>query len=220
MVHGASLTTTGDAVATKIYEARPFEARAETVMNISVQATATLPTTTLTRYDGGSFLDEGFIVGMQVTISGVAGRFTIAAVDAERLVLANAALTPTLTGLGSAPKFLTVVGYDARRAAVGVLDATIQVGGDHIVVCSTSAYDDRGVLVPCGSVVGGRTPRSSSTATPRRTASGTPACRAACWATTSGPSPSIRSPTCLPTRRRTTPGSSRWRSRSSARATT
>ena len=157
LLSGPPLATSGSGITTTIYESRPFEAKATTNMDISVQsATApALPTTTLTRYDAGSFIADGFIVGMKVTISGFAGTFTISAVSVNKLVLANAALPPTLTGLGSHPILITVVGYDSGRAAPGTLDQTIQVGGDHIVVCSTTAVDDQGHSIPCGAVTGG-----------------------------------------------------------------
>ncbi|HEY3485081.1 MAG TPA: hypothetical protein VGK49_06835, partial [Ilumatobacteraceae bacterium] len=148
--------TTGTNVGSTIFTPRPFEARADASMDISVQSAVppALPTTTLTRYDGGSFMADGFIVGMKVTISGFAGQFTIAAVTHTTLVLANAALPPTLTGLGSNPIRLVVVGYDTGRAAPGTGDQTMQVGGDRFVVCSSTAVDE-GRPIPCGSVVGG-----------------------------------------------------------------
>ncbi len=99
---------------------------------------------TLTRADGGSFVTDGFLVGMQIWVSGVAGMRTIAAVSPTSLTL----LGSQLHGLDlGAP--VTVFGYDPD------FDGGVAVGGDAITVCNPNAVDADGDPVPCGDVVGG-----------------------------------------------------------------
>ncbi len=153
---GAILLLSGGAPASgerTIHVAEPRKAQATTSMNISVQPAvgAGLPTSTLTRY-AGSFLADGFTVGMKVWVSGIAGPWTIAALSASTMVLQGAALTPTLTGLNAplgAPVMLTVFGFDPT------LDGGVRIGGDTIRICSSVAVDETGDPVPCGSVLGG-----------------------------------------------------------------
>ena len=103
---------------------------------------------------------------MQVNISGLAGPFTISALTATTITLANVALTPTYRIVGDvttwSPMTLTVSGYDP------LLDGGVRIGGDTINVCNPSTT--RLAAAPSSP---GRIRRSSSTATPRRTASGT-----------------------------------------------
>ena len=106
-----------------------------------------VPTTTvLTRHDGGSFLTDGFLVGMSVWVTAVAGPRTIAALTANTLTLAGT----ELTGLyASTPTAITVFGYDPG------LDGGVAVGGDTIIVCNPNAVNAAGQPVPCGNVLGG-----------------------------------------------------------------
>ncbi len=87
---------------------------------------------------------NGFLVGMQVAVSGVAGLRTITAVTGTSLTLTGGQLHGLDLG---AP--VTVFGYDAARSG-GVL-----IGGDHITVCNPDAVDAAGTPVPCGPVLGG-----------------------------------------------------------------
>ncbi|HZK06225.1 MAG TPA: hypothetical protein VFC82_10350 [Actinomycetaceae bacterium] len=101
-------------------------------------------TSTLTRSDGGSFVADGFLVGMQVAVSGVAGLRTITEVTDTSLTLTGS----RLHGLDLGGP-VTVFGYDPARSG-GVL-----IGGDRITVCNPDAVDAAGNPVPCGPVLGG-----------------------------------------------------------------
>ncbi|HEY9356795.1 MAG TPA: Calx-beta domain-containing protein, partial [Arthrobacter sp.] len=112
-------------------------------------ATMQLHTDYLLRTDGGSFLADGFKVGMQVRISGLAGPFTIKALTASTMTFWNAALQPTVhlnaagVAVWDAPVF-TVTGYDATLA--GPAQDSLLIGGDVITVCNIVAPVDG---VPC-----------------------------------------------------------------------
>ena len=150
--HGAVILLSGDAVASgtrTIHVAAPLKIAATSSMELArTPDDPTLidpPTTsTLTRHDGGSFVANGFLVGMQVAVSGVAGLRTITAVTGTSLTLTGGQLHGLDLG---AP--VTVFGYDAARSG-GVL-----IGGDHITVCNPDAVDAAGTPVPCGPVLGG-----------------------------------------------------------------
>ncbi|MGL5248908.1 MAG: hypothetical protein ACRC8U_11995, partial [Brooklawnia sp.] len=93
--HGAVILLSGDAVASgtrTIHVAAPLKIAATSSMELArTPDDPTLidpPTTsTLTRHDGGSFVANGFLVGMQVAVSGVAGLRTITAVTGTSLTL-------------------------------------------------------------------------------------------------------------------------------------
>ena len=102
---------------------------------LTASGTMQLHTDYLLRTDGGSFLADGFKVGMQVRISGLAGPFTIKALTASTMTFWNAALQPTVqlnaagVAVWDAPVF-TVTGFDAAR------DGGLLIGGDVITVCN------------------------------------------------------------------------------------
>ncbi|MGK2855290.1 MAG: hypothetical protein ACSLE3_14500, partial [Microbacteriaceae bacterium] len=108
---------------------------------VMVQTTAPIEvhTSSLVRTDGGNFSDDGFTVGMQVRISGMAGPFTISALTAAAMTLANTAFAPTVRlgangiAIWEHPVF-TITGWDEFRQSSGIL-----VGGDIITVCNRSA---------------------------------------------------------------------------------
>jgi hypothetical protein len=111
-----------------VHVADPRRFQVEANMNVSVNG-ADLTTTLACAPASCSF--AGFKVGMQVTVSGVAGPLTIKSIGTGSLTLYNVALTPTLTGLnapGGAPVKLTVTGYDP------LLDGGVRIGGDTIKV--------------------------------------------------------------------------------------
>ena len=124
-------------------------------MTITVQPAsgATLPTSTLT-CSSCNFTAAGFKANMNISITGLAGQFTIGSLDATHLVLRNAALTPTLLttitnegrtrSFGEVPLSLTVFGYDPI-----LFGGAARIGGDTITVCSATNP------IPCGSVNGG-----------------------------------------------------------------
>ena len=134
---------------TSVHDVEPRKATATGSMNITVQPAvgATLPTSTLTcsacAFTTVSSTIAAFKVGMQVTVSGLAGSFTISALTATTITLANVALTPTYRIVGDvttwSPMTLTVTGYDP------LLDGGFRMGGDTLTVCRLA----------CGSVVAG-----------------------------------------------------------------
>ena len=133
----AGSATAGTFASKAIHVAEPLREQATAPMQISTSA--------LTRTDAGSFVADGFSVGQQVWISGIAGPWTISALAAKVMTLQGAALTPTLDAVTLAPVAvsLTVFGYDAQR------DGGTRIGGDRITVCSATSP------IPCGPVVGG-----------------------------------------------------------------
>ncbi|MDH3308667.1 MAG: hypothetical protein OEO77_14270, partial [Acidimicrobiia bacterium] len=99
-------------------------------MAISVDGSGATPTSTLT-CTGCDFLAAGFRVGLVVTVSGIAGPFTVGAVTATTLTLQGAALTPTIaepTGPTYFTVELTVIGTDSDLAGL------VRMGGDTIVL--------------------------------------------------------------------------------------
>ncbi|MGB4272827.1 MAG: calcium-binding protein, partial [Propionicimonas sp.] len=151
---GAVMLLSGGVVAggeRTVHVAKPLKVQADAPMTLTEDplgpSFGDVPTVTvLTRHDGGSFVADGFLVGMQVWITAVAGPRTITALDAATLTLGGT----ELTGLyASTPTPITVFGYDPA------LDGGVLVGGDTIIVCNPDAADAHGDPVPCGDVVGG-----------------------------------------------------------------
>ena len=151
---GAVMLLSGGVVAggeRTVHVAKPLKVQADAPMTLTEDplgpSFGDVPTVTvLTRHDGGSFVADGFLVGMQVWITAVAGPRTITALDAATLTLGGT----ELTGLyASSPTPITVFGYDPA------LDGGVLVGGDTIIVCNPDAVDAHGDPVPCGDVVGG-----------------------------------------------------------------
>ena len=138
--------------------------------------------------------------------------------DAARAAAARRC-APTHAIVGDArssrPSMLTVFGYDAelrrRRADGRRHDHRLQPRRTPTTRAAAPAARTRSP---------GRTRRSSSTATPRRTASGTAAIPRTSRATSSGPSRSTRSGASPTPRTRTTSGSSASPTRSTSPATT
>ncbi|MEQ1827017.1 MAG: hypothetical protein ABL921_13765 [Pirellula sp.] len=87
----------------------------------SFTGSASTATSSLTR-SVGSWIADGFVVGQQVWISGLAGAWTIGGLSATVMTLNGAALTPM------AAQTLTVFGYDPA------IDGGVRIGGDHITV--------------------------------------------------------------------------------------
>ena len=118
-----------------------------------VKVTATTPvqvhTSSLVR-SSGSWITDGFKVGMQVSVTGFAGPFTVSAisVDGKTLTVANAAWAPSmhLNAAGVAvwdSVNATVTGYDENRQS-----SAIMVGGDILTVCNRA---DASLLFPIDS---------------------------------------------------------------------
>ena len=128
---GSVLVLSGPTIALAPADIHVAEAKkvvANGLMNITLQGeTPAAPTSTLVRL-AGSFLADGFKLGMQVWVSGKPGAWTISSLTATTMQLQGAAMTPTLTGSQNAPVNLTVFAYDPT------LDGGKHVGGDHIVV--------------------------------------------------------------------------------------
>jgi len=120
-----------------VYVIEPRKAQASAPMNIVVVPAAGATQAASTLLCGSrDFVAAGFKLGMQVVVSGLAGPFTISALTPTSMTLANAALTPTLTGLNAplgAPVSLTVTGYDPLFAG------GFRIGGDTITVGPVAA---------------------------------------------------------------------------------
>jgi Ca2+-binding RTX toxin-like protein len=132
-----------------VHVAEPGKVTTTAPMNVTVQPTGPLglPTSTLTCAPGAGncFAATGdggavFELGMQVTISGLAGPWTVVGVSPTALVLQGAALQPTYSivadALVWAPLTLAVSGYDVDY------DGGTRMGGDTIVVCNTGELVD------------------------------------------------------------------------------
>ena len=210
----------GPAVGTKLYEPRPFEARAATsrTSRSSARRSTSLPTTTLTRDDGGSFVTDGFIVGMQVTISGFAGPVHDRRRHRDDARARQRGAHPDAHRRRVEPDPARRRRLRRRPRSGRRADATMQVGGDHIVVCSRPRSTTRAARCRAAPSSAAPTHRSSSTATPPRTAlwySGDPSTSADGHEFGDKPfNPFVTSRT---TRTRTTSGSSRSPTRSSGR---
>ena len=130
-----------------VHVIEPEKVEVTVALNVTVQPTGPLglPTSTLTcAATCFSVVDSGhavFRAGMQVTVSGYAGPFTIVSVTGSQMVLQGAALTPTYAIVNDAVVFtpveLTVTGYDAD------FDGGVRMGGDRIVVCNLAPLDTR-----------------------------------------------------------------------------
>jgi Calx-beta domain/RTX calcium-binding nonapeptide repeat (4 copies) len=143
---------------TLVYVSEAKRSQQTGLMNITVGDTdgpdgPAVPTSTLT-CPSCHFITAGFIVGMQVTISGsmvvgsaildvgLPGQYTVTARTETTITLANVALTPTLTGLnqpGGAPVPLTVTGYnpllhETDPTVYGTGTLGFRIGGDTITV--------------------------------------------------------------------------------------
>jgi Ca2+-binding RTX toxin-like protein len=93
-----------------------------------VTQTMDITTSSLIR-SAGTWASDGFYVGQQVWISGMAGPFTVIDLTSTVMELQNAALTPQ-DGVE-----LTVFGFDPE------LDGGVRVGGDHITVSGGAGPD-------------------------------------------------------------------------------
>ncbi|HYC45994.1 MAG TPA: hypothetical protein VED01_10995 [Burkholderiales bacterium] len=82
----------------------------------------------------GNWIADGFYVGQQVYVSGLAGAFTVSNLTATGMRLQNVALTPV------ANADLTVFGYDTRGAGVRATGTT-RMGGDTITVTGGAGPD-------------------------------------------------------------------------------
>ena len=147
---------------TLVYVAEAKRSQQSGSMNISVDdidgpGGPAAPTSTLT-CSACDFVDAGFKVGMQVTVSGsmttvtsggtsildvgLPGSYTIASVTNTTITFANVALTPTLTGLNApngAPVPLRVTGYnpllhETDPTVYGTGTLGMRIGGDTITV--------------------------------------------------------------------------------------
>ena len=107
-----------------------------------VKVTATTPvqihTSSLVR-SSGSWITDGFKVGMQVSVSGFAGSFTVSALTATTMTLANTAWAPSMHLNSSGVAIwdsvsATVTGYDEYRQSSGIM-----VGGDILTVCNRAS---------------------------------------------------------------------------------
>jgi hypothetical protein len=122
---------------------------------VPVKITTTGPMeihTTYLRFLGGAFA-ASFKVGQQVTITGLAGPFTISGFSPDRSIMYfhNVALRPTVkvvnhVAVWYAP-MLTVTGLDPLQ------DGGTMIGGDTINVCQDTAKAYLGT--PCGTVLAG-----------------------------------------------------------------
>ncbi|HWQ28293.1 MAG TPA: Calx-beta domain-containing protein [Dehalococcoidia bacterium] len=116
---------------------------------VSNDPTLAISTSAITR-DSGSWLADGFFVGQQVWISGMAGAWTVTSLTPTVMTLSGAALTPTYH-LDSAGVFvmdfvpLQVTGYDVTK------DGGVRMGGDTLVVCNPNVQP----VCTQDSVVGG-----------------------------------------------------------------
>ena len=132
-----------------VHVAEAGEVTTTASMNVTVQPTGPLglPTSTLTCAPGAgncfAVVGEGgtvFEIGMQVTVTGLAGPWTVVSVSPTAIVLQGAALAPTYAIVGDVtvwtPRTLTVTGRDADR------DGGTRMGGDTIVVCNTGVLVD------------------------------------------------------------------------------
>ncbi|MEO6021102.1 MAG: calcium-binding protein [Knoellia sp.] len=113
-------------VATDVHAAKPVTLTATGAMEIH---------STYLRRTSGSFLADGFKLGMQVRVTGLPGPLTITGLTATTMTFANTALTPTvhLSAAGVAvwdTVNLTVTGFDPT------LDGGLLIGGDTITVCN------------------------------------------------------------------------------------
>ncbi|GAB3043216.1 hypothetical protein GCM10027052_26710 [Parafrigoribacterium mesophilum] len=114
-------------VATTVHVANPVE--------VTVTAPVQVHTDYLLRTDGGSFLADGFTIGMQVRLSGMPGAYTIRALTASSMTFWNVAFQPSVSlnatgaAVWNAPLF-TITGFDATR------DGGVRIGGDVITVCN------------------------------------------------------------------------------------
>ncbi len=107
-----------------------------------VKVTTTTPvqvhTSSLVR-GSGNWITDGFAVGMQVSVTGFAGPFTISSLTATTMTFATTAWAPSmyLDAAGLAHWYqvnLTVAGYDEYRQS-----SDIMVGGDIITVCNRAS---------------------------------------------------------------------------------
>ncbi|HET9436020.1 MAG TPA: Calx-beta domain-containing protein [Candidatus Limnocylindrales bacterium] len=139
---------------TLLYVAEPRKVSQTGAMDISVDGAAVPAPTSMLTCNSCNFLTAGFKVGMQVVIGGklvngtsilelgLPGQYTIVALTATTMTLANVALQPTYRIVNDAivwtPLPLTVTGYDPLHPetispAPGV-PAGIHIGGDTISV--------------------------------------------------------------------------------------
>lgn len=100
-------------------------------LRLAVTPTFQIRTSSLVRTDGGSWLADGFRVGLRVFVEGLAGAWTVSAVTASTLTFSGAALTPSITeptGPTYASRTRTVWADEPLRAG------GVRVGGDTIVL--------------------------------------------------------------------------------------
>ena len=97
-------------------------------LRTEVTQSMNVATSSLTR-SAGTWAADGFYVGQQVWISGLAGPFTVTALAGAVMSLQNAALTPQ-SGV-----VLTVFGFDPTR------DGGVRIGGDHITISGGAGPD-------------------------------------------------------------------------------
>jgi Ca2+-binding RTX toxin-like protein len=121
-----------------VYAAGPATLPTDVHVAKPLELTATAPMQVHTDHlvrSSGSFLTDGFKVGMQVRVSGLPGPYTIKALTATTMTFWNVALQPTVSidasgvAVWHAPS-LTITGYDPT------LDGGLQIGGDVITVCN------------------------------------------------------------------------------------
>ena len=98
-------------------------------LRTNVAEDISIQTSSLTRTGGTSWADDGFFMGQQIYIEGLAGPFTIESLDGPVMTLQDVALTP------QASAELTVYGYDST------LDGGVRVGGDHITITGGAGPD-------------------------------------------------------------------------------
>jgi Ca2+-binding RTX toxin-like protein len=97
-------------------------------LRTEVTQSMNVATSSLTR-SAGTWAADGFYVGQQVWISGLAGPFTVSALAGAVMSLQNTALTPH-SGV-----VLTVFGFDSTR------DGGVRIGGDHITISGGAGPD-------------------------------------------------------------------------------
>jgi len=141
MVLGGLAGATGTFADGHVHVAEPLKEQVTAPMEVH--------TNFLKRTDLGSFVADGFEVGQQVWIEGLAGPWTLTGVTADTLTLSGAALTPTVAIVNdvtvwSAP-MLTVFGYDVLQ------DGGVRIGGDELVVCNPNVQP----VCTAATVVGG-----------------------------------------------------------------
>ena len=125
---------------------------------LTFTGSVTASSSSLTRSDSLSWAAEGFAVGQTVTVSGETGTRTIVSFGDATCTTPSGETGFADCGKGA---ILNVTGGSLASGVVtvSVYDAAapdgVRIGGDTITVCSSSAVDEAGNSVPCGSVLGG-----------------------------------------------------------------